>query len=379
GGDESAWCDSVDGLPVAFPQGGYQGEYIREIARALLTEHGDRLVEEPGYGLFREAAQQAIFEEINRTLKSLGIEFDVYWNEKSLYEDGKIEAVVADLRRRGLVYEKEGAVWLAATELGLDRDRVIVKSTGEPTYLLPDIAYHREKFVRGFKRILDVQGADHVEQFPFVREAIRALDLDASRLELVMHQFVTITSGGEKVKQSTRKATFITVDELVEQVGQDVFRFFMIERKPEGHLDFDLDLARDQNWRKNPAYYVQYGHARTYGIERKAKEAGVSMPEPDAFDAGRLDLPEEIELVRKLGEFPELVQRAAETREPHHIAYFLRDLAGLWNPYIQDGQRHRVLSNDQDLTTARLGLVLAVRHVLGAGLDALGVAAPEAM
>ncbi|MAJ60763.1 MAG: arginine--tRNA ligase [bacterium TMED88] len=378
-GDESAWSESVDGLPVAFPRGGYQGEYIREIAKGLLSEHGDRLLEEPGDGLFREVAQQAIFEEINRTLEALGIVFDVYWNEKSLYEDGKIEEVVEELRTRGLVYEKEGAVWLAATQLGLDRDRVIVKSTGEPTYLLPDIAYHREKFARGFDGIIDVQGADHVEQFPFVREAIRALDLNSSRLELVMHQFVTITSQGEKVKQSTRKATFITVDELVDQVGRDVFRFFMIERKAEGHLDFDLDLARDQNWRKNPAYYVQYGHARTYGIERKAKEAGVRMPAPDAFDAGRLELPEELELVRKLGEFPELVGRAAETREPHHIAYFLRDLAGLWNPYIQDGQRHRVLSDDQSLTAARLGLVLAVRHVLAAGLDVLGVSAPEAM
>ena len=378
-GDESAWRDSVDGLPVAFPKGGYQGEYIREIAKVLLSEHGDGLVEEPGDGLFREAAQQAIFEEINHTLKSLGILFDVYWNEKSLYEDGKLEEVIAELRARDLVYEKEGAVWLSATQLGLDRDRVIVKRTGEPTYLLPDIAYHREKFARGFEGIVDVQGADHVEQFPFVREAVRALGLDSSRLELVMHQFVTITSGGEKVKQSTRKATFITVDELVEQVGKDVFRFFMIERKPEGHLDFDLDLARDQNWRKNPAYYVQYGHARTYGIERKAKEAGVAMPGPETFDAARLDLPEEIDLVRKLGEFPELVQRAAETREPHHIAYFLRDLAGLWNPYIQDGQRHRVLSDDEGLTAARLGLVLAVRHVLAAGLDVLGVSAPEAM
>ncbi|MDG2050109.1 MAG: arginine--tRNA ligase [Myxococcota bacterium] len=378
-GGESAWRDSVDGLPVAFPKDGYQGEYIRDIAKKLLADRGESLVEEPGEGLFREAAQQAIFEEITGTLETLGIEFDVYWNEKTLYEDGKIDDVVADLRSRGLVYEKEGAVWLAATELGLDRDRVIVKRTGEPTYLLPDIAYHREKFARGFSCIVDVQGADHVEQFPFVREAMRALDLDASRLELVMHQFVTITSQGEKVKQSTRKATFITVDELVEQVGQDVFRFFMIERKPEGHLDFDLDLARDQNWRKNPAYYVQYGHARTYGIERKAAEAGVSMPQPEAFDAGRLDLPEEIELVRKLGEFPELVERAAETREPHHIAYFLRDLAGLWNPYIQDGQRHRVLSEDVDLTAARLALVMAVRHVLAAGLDILGVSAPESM
>ena len=378
-GEASDWPESVDGLPVVFPRDGYQGEYIREIAQAVLSAQGPGLVDEPGEGLFRDAAQESIFSEINRTLTSLGIDFDVYWNEKSLYEDGKVDEVVEVLRDRGLVYEKDDAVWLAATEMGLDRDRVIIKRTGEPTYLLPDIAYHREKFARGFQWIVDVQGADHIEQFPFVRMAMKALGLDDSRLELVMHQFVTITSQGEKVKQSTRKATFITVDELVEQVGRDVFRFFMIERKPEGHLDFDLDLARDQNWRKNPAYYVQYGHARTYGIERKALEAGFTMPGAEDFDPSRLDLPEEIELVRKLGEFPELVERAAESREPHHIAYFLRDLAGIWNPYVQDGQRHRVISEDRSLTAARLGLVLAVRHVLAAGLDILGVSAPEAM
>jgi arginyl-tRNA synthetase len=181
------------------------------------------------------------------------------------------------------------------------------------------------------------------------------------------------------VKQSTRKATFITIDSLVDDVGADVFRFFMIERKPEGHLDFDLDLAKDTSWRKNPAYYVQYAHARTYGIERKAVEAGVEMPEARDFDPARLDLPDEIELVRKLGEYPEMVQRATEAREPHHVAYYLRDLAGLWNPYIQDGQNHRVLTQDAELTAARLGLMLAVRTVLRGGLQLLGVSAPERM
>ena len=194
-----------------------------------------------------------------------------------------------------------------------------------------------------------------------------------------MHQFVTITSGGERVKQSTRRATFVTVDELVDDVGTDVFRFFMIERKPDGHLDFDLDLAKDKNWRKNPAYYVQYAHARTHGIERKAQEAGVAMPRAHEFDASRLALEEEIELVKKLQTFPEVVSRAAETREPHHVAYYLREVAGLWNPYLQDGDRHRVLSEDADLTAARLGLALAVRNVLASGLSLLGIGAPERM
>jgi arginyl-tRNA synthetase len=376
---EHAWRDEIDGLPVAFPADGYQGDYIREIARELIESHSEGLVDEPGDGHFREFAHKEIFKNIEATLVSIGIHFDVHFNEKSLYDEGKIDEVIADLRAQDLIFESEGAVWLASIKMGLDRDRVVIKSSGEPTYLLPDIAYHREKFRRGFDRVVDVQGADHIEQFPFVRRAVGALGFDEERLELVMHQFVTITSGGEKVKQSTRRATFVTVDELVQDVGKDVFRFFMIERKPEGHLDFDLDLAKDQNWRKNPAYYVQYAHARTHGIERRAQEEGVPMPSSTSFDPTRLELPEEIELVRKLGAFPEMVERAAQEREPHHVAYYLRELAGLWNPYIQDGSRHRVISEDESLSAARLGLVLAVRNVLAEGLDLLGLTAPERM
>ena len=376
---ENAWREEVDGLPVAFPADGYQGDYIREIARELIESHSEGLVDEPGDGHFREFAHKEIFKDIEATLSSIGIHFDVHFNEKSLYDEGKIDEVIADLRAQDLIFESEGAVWLASIKMGLDRDRVVIKSSGEPTYLLPDIAYHREKFRRGFDRVVDVQGADHIEQFPFVRRSVGALGFDEERLELVMHQFVTITSGGEKVKQSTRRATFVTVDELVKDVGKDVFRFFMIERKPEGHLDFDLDLAKDQNWRKNPAYYVQYAHARTHGIERRAQEEGVPMPSSTSFDPTRLELPEEIELVRKLGAFPEMVERAAQEREPHHVAYYLRELAGLWNPYIQDGSRHRVISEDESLSAARLGLVLAVRNVLAEGLDLLGLTAPERM
>jgi len=366
-------------LPVAFPKDGYQGDYIADIAAALREAEGEGLVDEPGEGRFRDEAQRVIFEDIEGTLGRIGIHFDVYYNERSLYDEGKLEEAITDLRNAGLIYDSEGAVWFKATERGLDRDRVVIKSSGEPTYLMPDIAYHREKFRRGFDRVIDVQGADHIEQFPFVREATDVLGVDGDRVELVMHQFVTITSGGERVKQSTRKATFVTVDELVDEVGADVFRFFMIERKPEGHLDFDLDLAKDKNWRKNPAYYVQYAHARTHGIERKAAEEGVVMPEARDFDAGRLELEEEIELVKKLATFPEVVANAAEVREPHHIAYYLREVAGLWNPYLQDGERHRVLSEDEGLTAARLGLALAIRNVLASGLALLGVGAPERM
>ena len=376
---EHAWQDAIDGLPVLFPKDGYQGDYIVDIAVGLAEKEGAGLVDEPGDGRFREVAQATIFENIEATLTRIGIVFDVYFNERSLYTDGKLEEALSDLRTAGLIYDADGAVWFKATACGLDRDRVVIKSSGEPTYLMPDIAYHRDKFRRGFDLVIDIQGADHIEQFPFVREATARLGVDRDRMELVMHQFVTITSGGERVKQSTRKATFVTVDELVDDVGADVFRFFMIERKRDGHLDFDLDLAKDKNWKKNPAYYVQYAHARTHGIERKAQEAGVAMPAANGFDASRLVLPEEIELVKKLVEFPEIVGRAAESREPHHVAYYLREVAGLWNPYLQDGDRHRVLSEDAALSSARLGLALGVRHVLANGLALLGVSAPERM
>ncbi|MBW2314712.1 MAG: arginine--tRNA ligase [Deltaproteobacteria bacterium] len=376
---EASWPEEVDGLPVRFPRDGYQGGYISEIAEGIRAEHGDGWADDADGSRFGKVAEETIFAEIRVTLDALQVTFDEYYNEKSLYEGGKLEAVVADLRERDLVYEADGATWLRSTAFGLDRDRVLIRSNGEPTYLLPDLAYHREKFRRGFELVIDCQGADHYEQFPYVKHAAGALGCPEDAIELVMNQFVTLTSNGEQVKQSTRRATYVTVDDLMADVGRDVFRFFMVQRKAEGHLDFDLDLAKDVDWKKNPAYYVQYAHARTHGIERKAAENGVAMPAPGGVDASPLQLPEEIELLQKLSQFPGVVARAAETREPHHVAYYLRDVAGQWNPYIQDGTRHRVLSDDPALSNARLGLALAVRIVLAAGLDLLGLSAPERM
>ncbi len=373
------WPESVDGLPVVFPREGYQGGYIGELAAELLREHGDGLASGPDPEIFRRTAERRIFEGIRRTLERLAIDFDVYSNEMDLYAQGRIEESLKDLRERDLVYDEDGAVWLRATRLGLGRDRVLVKRTGEATYLLPDIAYHREKFRRGFDLVIDVQGADHIEQFPFVRAAAAALGCPAERIELVMNQFVTLNRGGEQVKQSTRRATYVTVDELLEEVGVDVFRFFMVQRKAEGHLDFDLELAKETDWKKNPAYYVQYAHARTWGIERNAREQGVVPPDAASVDPAPLRLPEETLLLKKIREFEDVVLRAAETREPHHVAYYARELAGLWNPYVQDRVRHRVVSDDAALTNARLGLTLAVRTVLANALGLLGVGAPDQM
>ena len=377
--DSAPWPEAVGGLPVVFPRDGYRGEYIREIAAKLREQYGDGLLEEPPDGRFRSEAERLVFAEIRATAEALGIRFDVFYNEMSLYEEGKLEETLAELRAQDLVYESEGATWLRATRLGLDRDRVLIKGSGEPTYLLPDVAYHREKFRRGFELVIDVQGADHYGQFPFVRAAAAALGCDPERIQLVMHQMVSLTLGGQQVRQSKRAGTFVTVDEVLQQIGPDVFRFFMIQRRPDSHLDFDLDLARETDWTKNPAYYVQYAHARSCGVEREAERRGTPLPEASQVDAGRLALPEELELLRKLAEFPEVVARAAETREPHHVAYYLREVAGLWNPYLQDGKRHRILSDDADQSAARLGLCRAVQGVLRSGLGLLGMSAPERM
>ncbi len=373
------WPDALGDLPVLFPRDGYQGAYISELAAQLREQHGAALAEGDHEALFRKTAEEAIFRDIRHTLDALGVCFDVYYNENLLYEEGKLEQVLADLRQQDLVYESEGATWLRATALGLGRDRVVVKRTGEPTYLLPDIAYHREKFRRGFEHVIDIQGADHIEQFPFVKAAVKALGLPSERLELVMHQFVTLSSGGNPVKQSTRRATYVTVDELQAEVGADVFRFFMVQRRAEGHLDFDLDLAKDTDWKKNPTYYVQYAYARSCGILRKAAEQGVALPTAAAVLADPLVLPEELELLKKISELPSVVQQAAETREPHHLAYYARELAGLWNPYLQDGVRHRVVSDAEALTQARLALTAAVGIALRNTLALLGIRQPERM
>ena len=373
------WPAEIGGKPVVFPREGYQGSYIADIAQSIIDREGEGWLDEPGDRGFRVEAEQRIFAEIRATQDRLGIVFDVYTNELTMYEQKRVEGALADLRKTSRVYEDGGAVWLRATDLGLARDRVLVKSSGEPTYLLPDVAYHRQKFERGFERIVDVQGADHKDQGPYVKAALAALGLPAERVEFVIHEFVTLSARGQTVKQSTRRATFVTVDEVLEDVGADVFRFFMIQRRPESHLDFDLDLAKETDWTKNPAYYLQYAHARCCGIERQAAERGVALPKLADVNGERLAREEEVELIRKLAEFPEVVARAAEACEPHHVAYYVRDVAALWNPYLQDGKNHRVLSGDAELTAARLGLVAAVRTVVANGLALLGMSAPERM
>ncbi len=374
------------GQPAAFPADGYQGDYIHEIAQALRDKHGDALVGEGHEAVFRQAAEDAIFADIRRTLDRMGIRFDVYSNEASLYTEGKVEATLAALRERGLVYEKDGATWLRFSAIGRSQDRVLVKSSGEPTYRLPDIAYHREKLGRGFDRILNVQGADHIEEAQDVVAAIGALGLPAERIRYLIHQFVTVTRGGVEVKMSTRRATYVTVDDLLDQVGSvDVFRYFMVTRSPESHLNFDLDAATETDWQKNPVFYIQYAHARVASIEKHARERGVPVEVEDwsGVDLSPLTAREELALIKTLLRYPALVAGAARACEPHRVAVYLHDLAAQFHGYHHLGTHtpaYRVVRPEEPgLTRARLALARAVGQVIRNGLGLLGISAPESM
>lgn len=361
--------------PFEFPEDGYQGEYIYDIARQLIEEKGESLQEEKAVEPFKEAAEGAIFEDINSTLERLGIIFDNYYNEHSLYEEGKIDAVVKSLRDLGLVYEKEDAVWFKTTDFGMDKDRVIIKSTGEPTYRLPDIAYHQEKFRRGFDWMVNVFGSDHIATVPDVLAGIKALGHDDSKVTTVIHQFVTLMRDGKQVKMSTRKANFVTVDELIDEVGVDVMRFFFLMRRSEAQLEFDLNLAKEQS-QENPVYYVQYGHARMSSILKKAASTGVVLSDIAAAPFEKLRTAEELHLLKSMAAFPELICRVALDLEPHRIIFFLQELAGQFHSFYN---KHQVISDDEELTQARLWLVEGLKTVFRNGLLVMGLSAPEEM
>ncbi len=362
------------GLAHEFPEDGYQGEYIYDIAQALIDAAGDGFKEEE-LDFFRKHAQQAIFSDIDTTLQSIGIIFDSYYNEQDLYEKGLIDDVVGILRTRGLVYEQDGATWFKTTAFGQTQDRVIIKNTGEPTYRLPDIAYHREKFRRGFDRMINIFGSDHIATVPDVLAGVKALGFDPAKVEVILHQFVTLLRDGKQVKMSTRKATFVTVDELVEEVGTDALRFFFLMRKPDAQLEFDLELAKTQS-QENPVYYVQYAHARLCSIERLALERGLHVPEVQHTDLSYLNTAEEYQLLKTLASYPALVADAAHDLAPHRLIFFLMELAGQFHSFYN---KHKVLSDDLHHSAARLCLCKGIQRVLANGLTLVGVSAPEQM
>ncbi|MBW6521155.1 MAG: arginine--tRNA ligase [Desulfoarculaceae bacterium] len=363
------------GLPSQFPEDGYQGDYILDIAREMIAEHGDSLKDDADVAPFTTKAKDLIFKDISGTLERMGIVFDNYFNEHTLYEDGHVDSVVAELRAKGLVYEKEGATWFKTSDFGQEQDRVIIKSTGEPTYRLPDIAYHREKFRRNFDWLINVLGSDHIATVPDVLAGVRALGYDDSKVTVVLHQFVTLTRDGKQVKMSTRKATFVTVDELLDEVGVDVARFFFMMRKADSQLEFDLDLATKES-QENPVYYVQYAHARICSILRQAEEKGVKKLPVQDVNISLLAEPEELKLLKIMAAFPAMIEDAALGLAPHRAIFFLMDLAGQFHGYYN---KHKVITDDMGISQSRLCLIEALQVVFQNGLRIVGLTAPEEM
>ena len=368
-----AWLHKLDGEELAIPEGGYHGEYIREIAERYAAEHGGVAKESNGV---KEFAVAALRNEQDLDLQAFGVKFDRYFLESSLYTDGKVDETVEALNKAGMTYENDGALWLKTSEFGDDKDRVMRKRDGTYTYFLPDVAYHVTKWQRGFHRAIDVQGADHHSTTTRVRAGLQALDMGIAKdyPEYVLHQMVTVMKGGEEVKISKRAGSYVTVRDLINEVGRDAVRFFFLMRKSDSQLVFDIDVALKQS-EENPVYYVQMAHARMCGIFRVG-EIDREAFSADGIDLGVLREPEEQELIKALVDFPQVVAGAAGALEPQRIATYLSDTAKLAHLWYH---KHHVLGEPEPIMKARLALARATQIVIRNALGILGISAPERM
>jgi arginyl-tRNA synthetase len=368
----------LTGHSVSFPENGYAGQDVIDTVKNIIAEYGTDLAElaaEERRSIIVEYALKEKVEYIKNTLSSFGIDYDVWFHEKTLHENGDIDRVLTELEEQGFIYESEGALWFKTTRFGDEKDEVVRRANGLPTYFAADIAYHRNKFNRGFDWVINVWGADHHGHVARMKGAMEALGIDPKRLDIVLMQLVRLYRKGNLVRMSKRTGTTVSLDELIEEVGKDAARFFFVMRSPDSHLDFDLELAKQQS-QENPVYYVQYAYARICSIFRQAKAAGVQMSEADQIDTGLLTAEEEIALLRKLADFPEEIKIAARTLAPHRIARYVLDLAGLFHSFYN---HHRVLNEDQNLQDARLLLMEATGITIKNALQILGVTAPEQM
>ncbi|NHZ85185.1 MAG: arginine--tRNA ligase [Planctomycetia bacterium] len=361
----------IIGKEVEWSSDFYQGEYIENIAKDIKKEFGEKV--KSGDKYFRKVAEERIFSDIRKTLENIGISHDVFSNEKYFIESNKIETIIKDLRKEGLAYEEDGATWFKTTALGKDQDRVLIKSSGEPAYRLPDILYHRDKFERNYDLLIDVFGADHIDSYPDVILALEALGYDTSNLRVLIHQFVTLTKGREKVKMSTRKAEYVTLNELIRLVGKDVVRYFFLMRGMNTHLNFDIELAQDQS-ENNPVFYLQYAHARICNIIRHGKQQGVTFNKD--YDPSLLSHDAEITLIKQLNQFSDIMATVLESLEPRSIANYLQSLATSFHKFYTECH---VITNDIPLSRARIALITATRKILAQGLNILGISAPERM
>lgn len=360
------------GVSEEFPADGYKGSYIADIARDFKKRYGKRYAAASAdNGIFREFGLRWLLRDIKDDLKAFDVRFDVWYSQKTLRKSGKIKKAVTLLKERGYIYESEGAVWFKSTAFGDDKDRVIFKSDGSPTYLAPDIAYHLDKYKRGFKRIIDIWGPDHHGYVPRMKAAIQALGYDLPSLTVLIVQLATLYRSGQVVSMSTRAGEFITLREVREEVGKDVARFCFLMRRISSHLDFDIDSVKKES-QENPVYYIQYAHARIWSLLGYARKIRFTAH----FDSSLLKEAEEIELLRILRKFPLVVALAAQSSEPYMVLQYLQELASAFHSFYN---KHRVVSDDKELTRARLVLVDCIRIVLANGLGLLGVSMPKKM
>ncbi len=368
----------VLGYDFPMPEDGYQGDYIIDIAKDLVDEYGDKFLSVPEAERilkFTQLAQDKMLDLQKTDLAKFGVKFDVWYSERSLHESGKVQKAIDVLKERGYAYEKAGAIWLKSTEFGDDKDRTLVRSNGQPTYIAADAAYHLEKFNRGFQKVVDIWGPDHHGYIARTKAAVAALGCDPENLEVIIYQAVRLFSGGELVMMSKRAGDVILLSELIDEVGKDAARFFFLMRSSDSNLDFDLELAKSQS-NDNPVYYVQYAHARICSILRKAQETGLAMPTANDVDLSPLKCSAEMDLMKKLADFPELVAEAGQLCEPHRLTRYVQDLASVFHSFYTEC---RVVSEDEPLTAARLALVNSTKTVLVNAFRLLGIEAPEKM
>ena len=375
---ESIWarCMELQGKEVEFPEDGYRGNYVVDLAKEALREFPD-ILERPKDEAVEVLAQwgkDKLLKQIVDDLRSFNVSFDSFFSEKSLHESGEVSKIIEELKAKGYIYEKDGALWFKSTAFGDEKDRVVVRATGEPTYFAADIAYHKNKMERGYDTCIDVWGADHHGYIPRVKASMAALGYNPERLKVLLIQMVNLLKNGEPVVLSKRAGEIITLRWLINEVGTDAARFIFLTRKCDSHLDFDIEIAKRQT-EENPVFYVQYAHARVCSIKRTAQERNItlSLNEPDL---SLLKEEEEKELMRKLAQFPDVIENCAKTFEPHRLTYYLTELASLFHGYYN---RFRVLTEDEALRNARFALCEAVRLVIKEGLNLLGVSAPEVM
>ncbi|MFQ5480063.1 MAG: arginine--tRNA ligase [Thermodesulfobacteriota bacterium] len=372
-------ASELEGKAVVMPEDAYHGHYIKDVAAKFIAEKGVAfmdMAEEEAVDIFKEYASEALLGGIREDLKDFNVEFDVWYSEKSLYEKDLVKKAMDELRKRGFIYEQEGAVWFRSTDFGDDKDRVLIKADGARTYFASDIAYHGDKLDRGFTQIINVWGADHHGYEARVRAFIEAMGREKDALKVVFIQLVALLREGEPVAMGKRSGEFVTLRQVMDEVGSDAARFFFLTRKSDAHLDFDLELAKKQT-PENPVFYVQYCYARIQSIFGFAKEKGFTAPDkfsPEALEC--LNLPEEIELIKHLANFESVIEKSASGLEPHRVTFYLMELAGLFHPYYN---KNRVVTEDRGLTEARLLLLKAAGGVTRIGLKLLGISAPEKM